>query len=117
MISFSQLDLSSVRLYFVYGSEEQVELLLLGRLIWTCYQAKKSNCILLVLGLKATNVKLYAIIPLVRTVNWFLVALDQRVLHKIVLQGAKCLNAAQTKQIKVIVLASIGNFTISSTIK
>ena len=52
-----------------------------------------------------------------RTVNWFLVALDQRVLHKIVLQGAKCLNAAQTKQIKVIVLASIGNFTISSTIK
>ena len=78
---------------------------------------KKSNCNLLLLGLKATNVKLYAIIPLVRTVNWLLVALDQRVLHKIVLQGAKCLNAAQTKQIKVIVLASIGNFTISSTIK
>ena len=106
-----------MRLYFVEGSEEQIGLLLLGHLIWTCYQAKKSNCNLLLLGLKATNVKLYAIIPLVRTVNWFLVALDQRVLHKIVLQGAKCLNAAQTKQIKVIVLASIGNFTISSTIK
>ena len=48
-------------------------------------KAKKSNCNLLLLGLKATNVKLYAIIPLVRTVNWFFVALDQRVLHKIVL--------------------------------
>ena len=61
--------------------------------------------------------KLYAIIPLVRTVNLFLVALHQRVLHKIVLQGAKCLNAALSKQIKVIVLASISNFTIRSTIK
>jgi len=62
-------------------------------------------------------VNLHVIIPLVRTVNLFLVALDQRVLHKIVLQRAKCLSAAQTKQIKVIVLASISNITIRSAIK
>ena len=61
--------------------------------------------------------KLYAIILLVRTVNLFSVELHQRVLHKIVLQGVKNLNAALSKQIKVIVLASISNFTIRSTIK